>query len=789
MVETTARSGSAPARIGEPQPRIDGRLKVTGAARYGSDAPFAHPAYGYFRTSDIARGRILEVDEGEARAVPGVLEILTYKNVGSAIQPGKTFDQKGYMGTTIAPLRDEHVRHDGQIVALVVADTFEGARDAARRLRIRYDAEAPSATFGSAGLTTISAADAAKQGQEGGGKSKEGEQDGGESDDPKVGDEAAAFGTAPVKVDARYATPTQHHNPIELFTTTCAFENGKLTVWESSQNVKGFQFGLAEQLGMKPEDIRVVSPFIGGAFGSRGSLTQRTAIVALAAKRVGRPVRAEATRDQGFTIATYRAETEHHVRLGATPDGKLVSLHHEGWEVSSRPDNYKVGGTDASTRLYACPNVSSKVNIVHADRNTPGFMRSPPEIPYIFALESAMDELSYALKMDPVELRRVNDTQVEPIKGLRYTSRQLMPCFDAAAKAFGWSQRRPEPASMREGDWLIGYGCASTLYPTQQAPATVRVALSPEGRATIRVGAHEVGVGIYTVAAITASDLLGVPMDRVDVQMGDSDLPPSPVAGGSNQTASVCNVIAKACEDIRARLAVGATAQGAPFAGQPATSLKLVDGHLVGAGGRSEPLRAAVARVSNGPVEAYAENIPHGAPPTGVQMLYKGVPTIVGGAKLKDRIQFAFGASFVEVRVHARTGEIRTPRIVGAYAFGRVMNPKAAESQLMGGQIWGVSAALHEATEIDRRLAKYTNDDLAEYLIPVNADIPHYQAIILPEEDREVNELGIKGVGELGNVGMNAAVANAVFHATGVRVRELPVRIEKLLAAPALAHA
>ncbi len=802
MVETSARSGAAVARIGEPQPRIDGRLKVTGAARYGSDAPFAHPAYGYFRTSDIARGRITEIDEREARAVPGVLDILTYKNVGAEIEPGKTFDQKGYMGTSIAPLRDDRIHHDGQIVALVVADTFEGARDAARRLNIRYAEEAPSATFGSAGLTTIAAAEAAKQGQKGGGQSKEGEQGGGggkskegehgggeEGDDPKVGDEASAFASAPVKLDARYATPTQHHNPIELFTTTCAFENGKLTVWESSQNVKGFQYGLAEQLHMKPEDIRIMSPFIGGAFGSRGSLTQRTAIVALAAKRVGRPVRAEATRDQGFTIATYRAETEHHVRLGAGRDGKLVSLHHEGWEVSSRPDNYKVGGTDASTRLYACPNVSSKVNIVHADRNTPGFMRSPPEIPYIFALESAMDELSYALKMDPVELRRVNDTQIEPIKGLRYTSRHLMECFDAGAKAFNWSQRRPEPGSMREGDWLIGYGCASTLYPTQQAPATVRVTLSPDGHATVRVGAHEVGVGIYTVAAITVSDLLGVPMNQVDVGMGDSDLPPSPVAGGSNQTASVCNVIAKACEDIRSRLAVGATAQGAPFAGQPAAGLKLAEGHLVGSEGRSEPLRAAVARVSNGPIEAYSENIPHGAPPTGVQMLYKGVPAIVGGAKLKDRIQFAFGASFVEVRVNARTGEIRTPRIVGAYAFGRVMNPKAAESQLMGGQIWGVSAALHEATEIDRRLAKYTNDDLAEYLIPVNADIPHYQAIILPETDTEVNDLGIKGVGELGNVGMNAAVANAVFHATGVRVRELPIRIEKLLHAPGLRQA
>ena len=782
MVQTTEASGAAPVKMGDAVPRIDGRLKVTGAARYGSDPQVSNPAYGYLRICAIARGRIASIDEAAARAVPGVLEVFTYKNVGKLIDAGKTFDQKGYMGSSIAPLRDDQVRHDGQIVALVVADTFEGARDAARRLRIDYAAETPSASFDSPGVRTISAADAAKEGQ--GGKQDPNKAGGEEGEDPSVGDEAAAFARAPVKVDQRYATPTQHHNPIELFTTTAAFEGGKLTVWESSQNVTGFRYGLAEQLHMDPDDVRIVSPFIGGAFGSRGGLTQRTAIVALAAKRLGRPVRVEATRDQGFTIATYRAETRPHVRLGAQADGKLVSLHHEGWEVSSRPDNYKVGGTDASTRLYGCPNVSSKVNIVNADRNTPGFMRSPPEIPYIFALESAMDELSYALKMDPVELRRVNDTQHEPIKGLPYTSRQLMPCFDAASKAFGWSRRDPKPASMREGDWRIGYGCASTLYPTQIAPATARVTLSPGGSVGVQTGAHEIGQGAYTVIAITASDHLGVRLDRIDVRLGDSNLPPAPVAGGSNTTASVCNVVAKACGDIRDRIAAAAVKDGqGPFHGADPKSLKLQDGQLVGPGGRSEPLDKAIARVSNGAVEAYAENIPHGAPPTGVQMLYKGVPAIVGGAKLKDRIQFAFGASFVEVRVHARTGEVRVPRMVGAYAFGRVMNAKAAQSQLMGGQIWGMSAALHEATEIDPRLAKYTNDDLAEYLIPVCADVQDHQVIILPETDHEVNDLGIKGVGELGNVGMNAAVANAVHHATGVRVRELPIRLEHLLAA------
>ncbi len=768
MSDTQAAPG-----FGLPANRVDGRRKVTGGARYGSDMfGTANPAHAYLNTSPIARGRIATLDETDARSVPGVLDILTYKNVGDRVKPGKIVSQQGYMGSSIAPLFSDRILHEGQIVAVVVADSFESAREAAHQLKITYNAETPSSSFDSPGVTVQSAAEAAQQAHAP------------QEPAPKVGDAAAALASAAFTVDSHYETPTQHHNPIELFTTTAEWNGNKLTIWEPSQNMYGFQFGVADQLGIDPADVRVISPFVGGAFGSRGSLTQRTALVALAAQRVGRPVRLEATRSQGFTIATYRAETRHRVQLGAGQDGKLQALIHEGWEVTSRPDNYMVAGTDASTRMYACPNVDSAVHIVHADRNTPGFMRAPPELPYLFALESAMDELAIKLNMDPVELRRLNDTQREPIKGLPYTSRHLMECFDHAADAFGWKQRDPRPGAMRDGDWLVGWGCATTCYPSQMGAASARVRLTPQGAVRVQTATHEIGNGVMTALALTAASGLGVKLEQVQVEVGDSDLPPAPVAGGSNSTASVCTVVAKACDQIRDRIALAAVAaDNGPFKGADPALLTLRDGALHAPNGVSEPLDDAMARAVPGAIEIYAENIPHDATTQDLRNLYMGKSKLLGGAKMKDRIQFAFGAHFVEVRVNVRTREIRAPRLAGAFAAGKIVNPKAAKSQLMGGQIWGVSSALFEATAIDPRVARYVNDDLAEYYIPVNADVLEVTTLLVPEEDKEINPLGIKGLGELGNVGMNAAIANAVYHATGVRIRKLPIRLDQLLSA------
>lgn len=597
-----------PWRAREAEAVLKGRPLDDAAARYASDMPLPDPAYAFLVTSAIARGRIVAIDEAASRAARGVLHILTHRNAGDAVRPGKLFSDGGYVGSTIMPLASDRIQHDGQIVAVVLADTFEAAREAAHLLEIRYDAKEPAAGFDSRGASVVAAKEASPSHQ-----------------DPSVGDAEAAFAAASVKIDQNYATPTQHHNPLELFTTSCAWAGGKLTVWEASQNVTGLKHGLAEQLGIPPETIHVVSPFIGGAFGSRGSMTQRTALVAVAARRLNRPVKLVATRSQGFTIATYRAETRHHVKLAADKDGRLQALVHEGEEVTSRPDNYMVAGTDASTRLYPCPNVASKVSIVHADRNTPGFMRSPPEVPYLFALELAVDELAVALQMDPVELRRRNDTMKEPIKGLPYTSRSLMACFDDAAKDFGWEKRRPQPGSMRDGDWLVGWGCAGTMYPTQMGPAAVRVTLTPQGTAKVQTAAHDLGTGAYTVIALTAADKLGLPLDKVSVELGDSDLPPAPVAGGSNTTASVCNAVAKACDDIGRTIAAAAVvANDGPFRGIDPATLRLSEGRLFTPDGASQPLVEALLRASNGAIEAFAENLPHGVQPSSLKKLYQG---------------------------------------------------------------------------------------------------------------------------------------------------------------------
>jgi xanthine dehydrogenase YagR molybdenum-binding subunit len=750
--------------IGSDRVRVDGAAKVTGTARYGADHRLPNLAHAFLATSPIARGRILRVDDAAARALPGVLEVLTHENVGKAVKPGKTMVDGGYMSGNAAPFFSDRIFFSGQITAVVVAETLELAQAAADVLHFEFAPEDPAASLDSPGSKVVKPKALGET-------------------ELKAGDFDSAWKHAPVCVDAWYETPAQHHNPMELFQATCFWDRDRhgnhLTVWESTQNTRGFQHGLARQLGLKPRNVRILSPLIGGAFGSRGELGHATALIALASRRVGRPVKWVASRRQGFTQRTFRAETRHHVQLAADHNGTLQALAHESWELTSRSDRFATAGSDSTARLYACANVRTQVHNVEADRQPPGFMRAPPEVPYLFAMESAMDELACALRLDPVELRRRNDTVVETVSQKPYTSRSLLRCIDAAAEAFGWSARTPEPRSMATPDELIGFGYATAFYPTQLGPADCRLQLTPGLRAIVEIGTHEIGTGIHTVVTQVAADLLGLDMSAVEVRLGDSSLPAAPLSAGSNSTATVCSVVALACDMLRERLAKAAIAdKRSPFHNSEPHLLKLRAGYLVSCE-TSEALHTAVRRAGRGkPLSVRATNTPHGAPPViGAALVRRGKPIIVGGSNLKDRMQFAFGAQFVEVRIDRATGALRVPRAVGAFAAGRIMNPRTARSQLTGGQVWGISSALLEATEIDPLLARYVNHDLADYHVPVCADIGHIETLMLDEEDNLVNSLGIKGVGELGTTGMNAAIANAVFHATGVRVRSLPIRI------------
>ena len=718
---------------GQPAPRIDARLKVTGEALYAADIPVNNLAHAVLVTSAIARGEVKSISFDDARATPGVLDIISYGDADELKKP--RFSNSSY--TSLAPLHERTIRHDGQIMALVVAETFQAAEEAASKVRVEYVQLTPSADLDSPGTEEIAAAGNTVALEE----------------DPAVGDFASAFESAEVKVDAEYRTPTQTHNPIELFSTTAVWRDDQLTIYEPSQSVYGFRMEIAHQLDMDVANVRVISPYVGGGFGSKGPSTPRSALVALAAKRLKRPVRCVVSRSQGFTTQPYRAPTWHRIQIGAAPNGKIKALSHDAWELTSRIDNYAVGGTDTTARMYAYGAVASKVWLVKADRQTPAYMRSPPELPYMFALESALDELAYALEMDPVKLRILNDTQKEPIEGKAFTSRHLKECFEEGARAFRWSARNPSPRSMRDGDWLIGLGCATAVYPTNVAVATARVRLEANGRVRVQSASQEIGTGIRTVVAQMAAEQLGVDLSAVTVEMGDTNLPPAAVSGGSNSTASVCSAVMKACEQIRAKLSQAAQ--------KCRGSKKLPD---------------LFKALGVGVIEEYAEFIPEGAPADAVQKLYEGKSTFVSNDK-DERPMYSFGAEFVEVRINARTREIRVPRLLGVFAAGRIMNTRTARSQLLGGLIWGMSAALYEATEIDPRAARTVNRSLQDYLVPVNADIGSVEVIMLPEVDTAVNPAGVKGLGELGSVGTNAAVANAVFHATGVRHRTLPIRI------------
>ncbi len=745
--------------IGAPITRRDATAKATGAARYAADYGHAGTAYAALTLSTVARGRITRVDSAAAEAVPGVQMVLTHRDMNQGLG-AETFIMKGgHMQSSFMPLTSDEVHYSGQIVGLVVADTTEAAEQAARALNIEYAAQHASAAMDDPDRTVQT--------------------------EPKpeitVGDADAAMAQAPVKVDHEYTTPAQHHNPMELYATTASWNDGKLTIESPSQWVIGQRAALATIFGLSPEDVHVISPYIGGAFGCKATLLPHTVLVATAARRLGRPVKLVVPRDAMFTVGSFRPAACNRIALGAERDGTMVAMVHEAVGQTAAIDHIAFPGTNVTSRMYDIPNIKTSESTVATDVNTPGFQRAPAEASSFFAYESAVDELAVALNMDPIELRLKNEPKVDPVKGLPWSSRSLVQCYRRGAELFGWDKRTPGVGSMRTDDGvLIGYGCATATYPSAMVPAAAHVALSGDGTLRVRTSAHDVGTGAYTILGQVAADVLGVADEQIWVELGDSDLPSGPMSGGSVTTGSAGSAVHMAAMALREKLLAVATAGTGPFAGRDPATLQFAGGHVVGADGAAHSLADVLKASPAGSLEAGAEWKPDTMDAGKMQHGLLGGFAIEGPVT-KTHAIYSFGAQFAEVHIDPLLRTIRVARMVGAFACGRIVNPRTARSNLAGGMVWGASFALLEETKVDRPRARFANQDLAGYHISSCADIGDVTVEMVDETDTVVNAIGAKAVGEIGIVGMPAAIANAVYHATGIRVRKTPILIEDLL--------
>ena len=725
--------------IGQPIDRVDGIAKVTGAARYVAEFPVQGVAQAVLLQSTIAFGSIADVDIARARTMPGVLAIVTPDNAITLA------DKKTAKQSVKGPLlQNDQVIYNGQHVGVVVADTLERAQAAAAAVRISYGAGAP------ARVVMDSTANAYKPTDFRGGE---------EDADARRGSAEEAFRDAPVKLDQTYVTPVEHHNPMEPHATIARWDGDRLTVWHTTQGISGAQRTLAGMFGIDVDHVTVICPFVGGGFGSKGNTWPPAVLAAMAARIVRRPVKLVLSREQMYYSNGFRPKTIQQVRLAADTNGKLLAIEHHGFSQMSDPalGEYSEGVALATNMLYSCKNVSTSHRLVPVHQGFPTYMRAPGESPGMFALESAMDELSYALKMDPLALRLANYAERDESKDKPFASKGLRECYQRAADAFGWSRRSPEPRSMRDGHALIGWGMASSTYPTNRQPASAAVLIRADGTAVVRSGTQDIGTGTYTIMSQALATELAMPMARVRAELGDSRFPPAPVSGGSMTAVSIIPAVIEAAQS--AREALFASARALPQLKNG--DLALANGIVTGPDGRAS-VQQILARAGTDHVEG------HGA----AKM----------GDAYKAHSRHAFGAQFVEVRVDEDLGTVKVSRVVSAFDVGRLLNAKTGRSQLLGGIVFGMGMALLEETRVDAASGRYTNANIAEYLVPVNADVPKIEVFAIDAPDLATGAMGAKGIGELPMVGAAPAIVNAVYHATGVRVRELPIRIEKVIA-------
>jgi xanthine dehydrogenase YagR molybdenum-binding subunit len=578
--------------------------------------------------------------------------------------------------------------------------------------------------------------------------------------DSARGDPDGGFNSGAVKLDQTYQTPVEHHNPMEPHATIAAWDGDKLTVWTTTQGISGAQETLAGQFGLDKADVRVICPYLGAGFGCKGNTWPPATLAALAARQVRRPVKLVLSRAQMYYSNGYRPETIQKLKIAADSNGTLVSVRHDGFSMMSHESlgEFAEPVALATEMLYACPNLAITHRLVGLNMPLPTYMRAPGEASGVFALESAMDEMAVALRMDPIEFRLRNYAETDPSSGKPFASKALRQCYEQGAAAFGWSRRSAEPRSMRDGNWLVGWGFATSTYPTNRRPASVKVRMDPGGNVVVQSGTQDIGTGTYTVMSQMAANTLGVPVHRIRFELGDTRLPPAPVSGGSSTVPSVAPAVQAACQKLIEQIKDLTLDHGG--AGADRDRLQVRDGSVSGPGG-TVPLGTLLERAGKPFVEAEVHSTP-------------------GDTKQHFSLH-AFGAQFAEVRVDPELGEIRVSRYVGAFDGGNILNAKTARSQLIGGITYGIGMALLEQTLIDRETGRVVNPNVAEYLMPVNPDIPDIQAIIVENDDKNSNPPGVKGIGELPMVGVAAAVANAVYHATGVRVRKVPIRIEDVL--------
>ncbi len=730
--------------LGKEMSRVEGIAKVTGRAKYAAEFELPNVAYGFLALSTIAKGTIETLDLGQAEKAPGVLKIFTHLNVPQIMPAPPKVKEGENEDTEFRALQDAQILFSAQPIALIVAESFEQARAASRLVKATYAEE----KF----VTDVR-------------KVLDKAYDPAPKESPKErGDVQAALKKAPVTLSAEYFIPMEHHNPMEPHGAVAFWKDNKLTIFDKTQNVYQLRDRLAKFLRVPAEDVNVVSLFGGGAFGSSLAVNYYPPLVAMAARELKRPVELVYTRPQMFTGHGHRPETWQKVELGADKDGRLSAMSHHVIHETSTYQDYADNFVRVARLMYKCPNVETLYQIAKTDLPTPVPMRAPGAVSNMFALECALDELAYKLGIDPLELRLVNYAETDPDSGKPYSSKELRECYRVGAERFGWEKRKMEPRSMRDGRLLVGWGMATGLWPALQQPATAKITLRDDGTAHVASATTDIGPGTYSVMTMIAAEYLGLPIERVKFELGKSSMPKAPAQGGSWTVSSVGTAVHGAAGDIRKKLLeLARKLPDSPFKTATEPETEVADGELR-------------LKADAGKREAFSDILKKTNTPE-LSSTFDSDPS-----QQRDKFAtYAHGAQYVEVKVDPDLGAVRVTRVIEATACGKIMNPKTSHSQEIGGVVWGIGMALMEETQIDHRYGRMMNRNLAEYHVPVHADVHEIETLFVEEEDKIVNPLGVKGMGELGLVGIPAAIANAVFHATGKRIRQLPITPDKLI--------